>query len=198
MYFVGCTSIYLMAVISIDKLFIVYKPFMARHMSVGARLRIVFGCACAGLFWSSLPLAGWSYYSLEPSKTMCSVEWSTRSPSVTSYNVAMLLFVYIVPLCVIIVFNTKMAIFLAGFYRRKNEFMLVNLNSVSQADNSVASSTTTSADYAHQTRARTRPLSTRLTFIMIIYICKYIYLDQQQQQQHKAKLLSNSTLVCLL
>ena len=58
MYFVTCTSMYLMAVISVDRFFSIKKPMQARHMHVGKRLLVVLACALLALFWSSMPLIG--------------------------------------------------------------------------------------------------------------------------------------------
>ncbi len=62
----------------------------------------VFGSVVLGLFWSIMPLIGWSYYSLEENFTTCSVEWKDQSPNVLSYNVCMFIFVFFVPLSIIV------------------------------------------------------------------------------------------------
>jgi hypothetical protein len=54
------------------------------------------GC---GAFWSITPLLGWSHYSLEGALISCSVEWNEKTPSVLSYNIAITIFVYLLPLC---------------------------------------------------------------------------------------------------
>jgi hypothetical protein len=55
-----------------------------------------------------LPLLGWSYYSLEESLTTCSVEWRDKALDVVSYNVAIFIFVFFIPLILIIVTNAKL------------------------------------------------------------------------------------------
>ncbi len=50
---------------------------------------------------------GWSYYSVEDNLTMCSVEWKEQSTNVVSYNSAMFLFLYFIPLTVICVTSRK-------------------------------------------------------------------------------------------
>jgi len=65
-------------------------------------------CVLLGLFWSSMPILGWSHYSLEDSLTSCAVEWKEHSLNVTSYNVAIFVFVFIIPFGVILMANFKM------------------------------------------------------------------------------------------
>ena len=63
-----------------------------------------------GLFWSILPLIGWSHYSLEDNKIICSVEWKQESFNVISYNISIFVFVFILP--IIIIMYTSYKIFL--------------------------------------------------------------------------------------
>lgn len=59
------------------------------------------------LFWSTLPLLDWSYYSLEDSFVACSVEYNEKSINVITYNVGMFTFVFVVPFTLIIYYNIK-------------------------------------------------------------------------------------------
>ena len=59
------------------------------------------------LFWSIVPLFGWSHYSLEGALTSCSVEWVEKSNNVTSYNVILFIFGYIMPISIIIYSNIE-------------------------------------------------------------------------------------------
>ena len=58
-------------------------------------------------FWSTAPIFGWSYYSLEDGLVSCSVEYNDKSLNVITYNIGMFVFVYIIPLVIIIVTNMK-------------------------------------------------------------------------------------------
>ena len=108
-----------MSVISIDKLFIVRHSFSARVMPIATRLKITAACASMALFWSSAPLAGWSAYTMEDALTSCAVDWSDRTLSVTSYNLAIFVFVFFIPLLVIVFFNVKFVVFLDKFHKRR-------------------------------------------------------------------------------
>lgn len=108
MYFIGCSSIYMMVAISIERFYIIYKPLSIRNSNVKTNLLIVAGCLCMGLLWPSFPLVGWSHYSLEGAYTSCSVEWKDRSYNVRSYNLTIFGIVYAIPLVLIIFTNTKL------------------------------------------------------------------------------------------
>lgn len=108
MYFIGVTSIYILVSLSMERYYIINSQVKNRFISKKTVLRLVAFCVLKGLFWSSLPLFGWSYYSLEGAMTSCSVEWKERSINVVSYNVCMFLFVYLLPLIIIWVSNVKL------------------------------------------------------------------------------------------
>ena len=59
------------------------------------------------LFWSTMPILGWSYYSLEDGYISCSVEYNEKSLNVISYNFGMLIFVFILPFGITIYANIK-------------------------------------------------------------------------------------------
>ena len=81
----------------------VYKPFEMRTIGFKMNLIGIVLSVAIGLFWSVVPMFGWSYYSLEGALTSCSVEWEDRSFNVVSYNVAIFTGVYFIPFLVIII-----------------------------------------------------------------------------------------------
>ena len=108
MYFVGCTQIYLMAAISYERFIIIYKPFTIKMIDFkGTYIGIAF-CSLMGLIWAGAPLFGWSYYSLEGALTSCSVEWYERTPNVISYNMAIFITTFVVPVAVILTTNLRL------------------------------------------------------------------------------------------
>lgn len=68
----------------------------------------ILGCLLLALFWSILPLLGWSHYALEANLTSCSVEWAERSFNVTSYNFCLFVFGFLFPMSLIIYCNVKL------------------------------------------------------------------------------------------
>lgn len=79
-----------------------------RTISLKLKISAVFGCILIGLFWATMPLLGWSHYSLEGAYTSCSVEWRERSASVTSYNITIFGVVYLVPVVLIVFTNARL------------------------------------------------------------------------------------------
>ena len=45
-----------------------------------------------------MPFFGWSEYTLEGLMISCSVEWNKKTLTVISYNICILIFVYLIPL----------------------------------------------------------------------------------------------------
>ena len=68
-------------------------------------------CIIIGLFWATLPLFGWSFYSLEGAQISCSVEWNEKSFNVVSYNISIFGLVFLVPFAFILA-NSYALIFL--------------------------------------------------------------------------------------
>ena len=167
MYFVTCTSMYLMAAISVDRFFSIKKPMQARNMHVGKRLLVVLACALLALFWSSMPLVGWSHYTLEPSKTSCAVEWSERSHSVTSYNFAMFIFVFVTPLTIIVLFNFKVAISLNSI---RNKNIGVKFKYSATKETTSVETTTLTANHHSMRSSEARVESMQMALLMISYV----------------------------
>ena len=112
----------MMVFISIERLLTVKKPILARSIHSRWRTYVILACLGLGLFWSTMPLVGWSQYSLESSRTSCSIEWSSRSLSVTSYIIATFVFVFLIPLSVIVILNVKLTIAIGKLRCRTNTF----------------------------------------------------------------------------
>ena len=103
-------GIFLMVAISLERLYVLKRPLEIRQLSIKTTGLLVLLCALYALFWCVMPLFGWSHYSLEVAKTSCFVAWNEHSFAVVSYNVTMFLFVFIIPLLIIIVTNIRVVI----------------------------------------------------------------------------------------
>lgn len=106
MYWSGCTNIYILIALSYSR----YEDLRRQMLGLGSPtvkdccLKIL-ACILLGLFWASLPLLGWSYYSPEGLGTSCSVEWNEKSFNVLSYNITILITVFLIPLILLIYIN---------------------------------------------------------------------------------------------
>ncbi len=143
MFFISCTSIFLMLAVSIERSFIedlrwflhffnfkffylryyaIYKLLTVFENRLRINLTIIALCTFKGLFWASLPLFGWSYYSLEGALTSCSVEWTERSANVISFNITIFVVVYFVPVLGISFTSIKLVILVVS---SRNMFLMI-------------------------------------------------------------------------
>jgi hypothetical protein len=98
-----------------DRFFVVYNPYSENVFSLKITIISLIICATLSLLWCVLPYLGWSYYSLEGAKISCSVEWETRTLNVVSYNITIFSFVFLVPLIIIVITNTKILLMVSLF-----------------------------------------------------------------------------------
>lgn len=112
MYFVGCSGVYIVAAISIERYYIIYKPWLIENKTLKDKLRWITICLILAVIWPIFPLFGWSHYTLEGSLTSCTVEWTERSANVISYNFIMFICVFIIPFSAIGFTNLKLALIL--------------------------------------------------------------------------------------
>jgi hypothetical protein len=110
MYLTGCTSVFLLCVISYERYLMINDPLNRRRFGLGKCFLLVAVCLLGGVFWASMPLLGWSHYSLEGAGTSCSVEWNERSWNVTSYNIGIFIFVFLIPVTYIFITNISLVI----------------------------------------------------------------------------------------
>lgn len=68
-----------------------------------------------GLFWSILPLIGWSRYTTE-GIPHCSIEFSDRSFNVVSYNVTVFIFLFLLPFGIIFITSYKILALVRTLY----------------------------------------------------------------------------------
>ena len=64
-------------------------------------IAFVTSCWLHGLFWSIMPLVGWSSYSIEGIGVSCSLAWHLRTFSNISYIICLFMFTYVAPVVVI-------------------------------------------------------------------------------------------------
>ena len=110
MYFVGCSSIYFMTAISIERYYIIYRPMSVKKITLKYKLASIGLCLLFGIIWPIMPLIGWSRYTLESGLTSCTVAWTSRSFNVVSYNVTILFTVFLIPFVSIAFTNLKLVL----------------------------------------------------------------------------------------
>jgi hypothetical protein len=76
-------------------------------MSYGISIKGVISACLLGLFWAAMPVFGWSEYSLEGAMISCSIEWNKKTTTVISYTMCMGIFVYLIPVFLLVFTNTR-------------------------------------------------------------------------------------------
>ena len=114
MFFIGCTSVYLMTAISFERFYIMYKPLNIRKLNFKLANTVIGICLVIGLFWSLMPLLGWSYYIHEAGLISCAVEFKGTSWNVRSFIIAMFIFVFLLPFGTISISNIVL-LFIVSF-----------------------------------------------------------------------------------
>ena len=109
-----------MVVISLERFYVIHRPMGIKYIKMKTCMYIILVCVVLSLFWCVVPLFGWSRYSLEGAKTTCAVEWEERSFSVISYNVAIFIFVFFVPVCILFFTNIRLIFIVNKMNLRSN------------------------------------------------------------------------------
>lgn len=110
MFWMASTNIYLLMALSHNR----YRTVTNQIMGIvnSTNLRNVFltiaSCGLLGLIWASMPVFGWSYYSLDGIGTGCALPWSEKNLNVLSFNVTIFITVFLIPLVLIIFINYKL------------------------------------------------------------------------------------------
>lgn len=102
----GCSSSYLLCVVSLSRCYILVRPFAANRVTVQKSVIISCFVVFLAFIWSILPILGWNEYVIEGARTSCCINWYDRRVSYISFTFFLFFFVYLIPLLIIIVSNT--------------------------------------------------------------------------------------------
>ncbi|CAF1481739.1 unnamed protein product [Adineta ricciae] len=102
----GCASAYLLCAVSISRCYIIVRPLNAKKVTVGKS--IIASCVVVfiSFLWTMMPLLGWNEYTMEVGRTSCCISWYDRRPSYISFTIVIFIFIYCVPLLILIGTNT--------------------------------------------------------------------------------------------
>ncbi|CAF1239556.1 unnamed protein product [Adineta steineri] len=96
-YFSGCSNMYILCLLSMDRYFVVTRSFTATTITIKQTYTSILCAYIFALFWTLMPIIGWSSYDFEGTGASCSIKWEERSFNVLSYNMTILIFVYLIP-----------------------------------------------------------------------------------------------------
>ncbi|XP_072026865.1 rhodopsin-like isoform X1 [Amphiura filiformis] len=97
----GCEQIVALAAVSMQRCFLVVRPFTARKMTSSWAFLALVITWIYSLTISLPPAFGWNDYVIEGAGTACSVDWASRNPNDTSYIIFMFITILGIPLSII-------------------------------------------------------------------------------------------------
>ncbi|XP_018314938.1 rhodopsin, long-wavelength [Mycetomoellerius zeteki] len=98
----GCGSIWTMTMIAFDRYNVIVKGLSARPMTINGALIRIFGIWLFTMLWTIAPLFGWNRYVPEGNMTACGTDYLTKDIISRSYILFYSIFVYFMPLFLII------------------------------------------------------------------------------------------------
>ena len=96
----GLASLMHLAAASYERYVALVHPLNSQKFTVRYAARISLAMWLYALFWSLMPLCGWSGFEQEGIGTSCSVRWKSRRMLDLSYNICLLLACYVLPVSV--------------------------------------------------------------------------------------------------
>lgn len=102
MSFMGYMSIVLLTAISISRYIVTVRREWTHCLTYNVVICTIAIGVLYSLFWSLVPLVGWSSYGHEPANTSCSVQWNRKDPLHYSYSVAIMIFNLAIPFAIIV------------------------------------------------------------------------------------------------
>ncbi|XP_011164467.1 rhodopsin [Solenopsis invicta] len=98
----GCGSIWTMTMIAFDRYNVIVKGLSAKPMTINGALLRILAIWAFSLLWTIAPLLGWGRYVPEGNMTACGTDYLSKDMISRSYILAYSIFVYFMPLFLII------------------------------------------------------------------------------------------------
>uniref|UniRef100_A0AAY4CG97 G-protein coupled receptors family 1 profile domain-containing protein n=1 Tax=Denticeps clupeoides TaxID=299321 RepID=A0AAY4CG97_9TELE len=108
----GLVSLSTLTLLAYERYNVVCTPMAGFKMNVGRSCQGLLFVWLFCLFWSVMPLLGWSSYGPEGVQTSCSLGWTERSWSNYSYLIFYMVLCFVVPTAIIIYCYGKILIFM--------------------------------------------------------------------------------------
>ncbi|CAL8292035.1 unnamed protein product [Arctogadus glacialis] len=123
--FFGMASIGLLTVVAIDRYLSICRPDIGQKMTVRSYTLLILSAWLNAVFWSSMPIVGWSGYAPDPTGATCTINWRQNDASFVSYTMAVIAVNFVVPLGVMFYCYYNVSITMKRF---KASNCLENLN----------------------------------------------------------------------
>lgn len=98
----GCVSIWTMTMIAFDRYNVIVKGLSAKPMTINSALIRILSIWAFSLLWTIAPMFGWNRYVPEGNMTACGTDYLNKDMLSRSYILVYSIFVYFLPLFLII------------------------------------------------------------------------------------------------
>ncbi|KAK9308823.1 hypothetical protein QLX08_001252 [Tetragonisca angustula] len=98
----GCGSIWTMTMIAFDRYNVIVKGLSGRPLTINGALLRILGIWGFSLIWTIAPMLGWNRYVPEGNMTACGTDYFSRDIVSVSYIILYSIWVYFIPLSLII------------------------------------------------------------------------------------------------
>lgn len=115
--FFAIFTLFLLMVISLERYFIVERPFEFHRITFKLCFKIFLVVTLTSAIWPILPLIGWSRYDIEANGIFCTSEFNDRSLNAITFAFVNITLFWLSPLVVIIYTNIKLFL-IVRFSRR--------------------------------------------------------------------------------
>ncbi|XP_072261803.1 visual pigment-like receptor peropsin [Pyxicephalus adspersus] len=98
--FFGMASIGLLTVVAIDRYLTICRPDIGRKITSYHYAAMIIAAWINAVFWSVMPIVGWSSYAPDPTGATCTINWRKNDVSFVSYTMTVVAVNFVLPLMV--------------------------------------------------------------------------------------------------
>ncbi|KAG9480221.1 visual pigment-like receptor peropsin [Eleutherodactylus coqui] len=131
--FFGMASIGLLTVVAIDRYLTICRPDIGRRITSLHYTAMILAAWINAVFWSVMPIVGWSSYAPDPTGATCTINWRKNDASFISYTMTVVVVNFIVPLMVMFYCYYNVSRTMKG-YDSRNSLGGTNVDWSDQAD----------------------------------------------------------------
>ncbi|KAM4810533.1 visual pigment-like receptor peropsin [Rhinophrynus dorsalis] len=131
--FFGMASIGLLTVVAIDRYLTICRPDIGRRITGCHYTLMILGAWINAVFWSVMPIVGWSSYAPDPTGATCTINWRKNDKSFVSYTMTVVAVNFVVPLMVMFYCYYNVSRIMKG-YGSRNSLGGINTDWSNQAD----------------------------------------------------------------